>query len=72
MKWKNGDINVVKQTNIPKFSKTCNVGTPLRLFVKSFFDGVLVDMIVGQPSCTVIERKQTLVLKLLMKHFVYS
>ena len=46
MKWGNGDINVVEQANIPKFSKPDNLGTPLRLF-ESFFDDALVDMIVG-------------------------
>ena len=71
MKWENSDTNVVKQANIPKFSKLDKVGTPLRLF-ESLFDDALVGMIVGQPSCTVIQRKQTLVLKLLMKHFTYS
>ena len=45
MKWENRDINVVEETNIPKFSKPDDLGTPLRLF-ESFFD-VLVDMIVG-------------------------
>ena len=71
MKWRNGDINVVEQANIPKFSKPDNLGTPLRLF-ESFFDDALVDRLLVTPSCTVIERKQTLVLKLLMKHFAYS
>ena len=58
MKLENRDINVVEQANIPQFSKLDDVGTPLRLF-ESFFDDVLVDMIVGTPSCTVIERKHS-------------
>ena len=44
MKWKNGDINVIKQTNIPKFSTLHNVRTPCRRF-ESFFDDALVDTI---------------------------
>ena len=28
MKWKNRDINVVEQTNIPSFSKLGDIGTP--------------------------------------------
>ena len=46
MKWENRDINVVKQTGTPKFSKPDDIKTPLRLF-GSLFDDVLVDMIVG-------------------------
>ena len=46
MKWKNRDINIMKQANIPKFSKLDNIGTLLRLF-ESLFDDALVDMIVG-------------------------
>ena len=45
--------------------------TFLRL-LELFFDDVLVDMNVATPSCTVIESKQTLVLKLLIKKFTYS
>ena len=41
MKWRNCDINVLEQVNIPQF-----IGTPLRLF-ESFFVNMLVDMIVG-------------------------
>ena len=44
MKWKNGDINVIKQTSIPKFSTLDNVRTPRRLF-ELFFDDTLVDTI---------------------------
>ena len=61
MKWENRDNNVVEQTNIPKFSKLGDKGTPLRLF-KVFFDDVFM----------VIERKQTLDLNRLMKQFAYS
>ena len=46
MKWENLDINVVVQTNIPKFSKLSNIVTPLQL-LKLIFDDVLNDMIVG-------------------------
>ena len=46
MNWENRDINVVEQTNIPKFSKLDKIGTPVRLF-ESFFDDALVDMVVG-------------------------
>ena len=44
MKWRNGDINVIKQTNIPKFSTLDNVRNPRRL-LESFFDDALVDTI---------------------------
>ena len=63
MKWKNRDVIVAEQTNIPQFSKLDDIGTPLRLF-ESFFVDMLVDMILAAPSCAVIERKQTLVLKI--------
>ena len=63
MKWKNRDVIVAEQTNIPQFSKLDDIGTPLRLF-ESFFVDMLVDMILATPSCAVIERKQTLVLKI--------
>ena len=63
MKWKNRDVNVVEQANIPKFSKLDDIGTPLRFFESLFVD-VLADMILTTPSCAVIERKQTLVLKI--------
>ena len=46
MKWENRDINVVQRVNIPKFSKLDDFVTLLRL-LELFFDGVLVDMIVG-------------------------
>ena len=45
-KWKIRDINLAKQTNIPKFSKLDDIGTPLKLFELSF-DDALVDMIAG-------------------------
>ena len=64
-------MNVVEQGNIPKFSKPDDIVTPLRL-LEFLFDEVLFDLIVGYTSCTVMERKQTLVLKLLMKTFAYS
>ena len=48
-----------------------NIVTPLRL-LELLFDDVLADMIVGYTSCTVVERKQTLVLKSLMKKFANS
>ena len=63
MKWKNRDVIVAEQTNIPQFSKLDDIRTPLRLF-ESFFVDMLVDMILATPSCAVIERKQTLVLKI--------
>ena len=71
MKWENRDINVAEWANNSAFSKLDDIVTPLRL-LELFFDDVLVDMIVGYTSCTVIERKQTLVLKLIMKKFAYS
>ena len=71
MKWENRDINVAEWANNAAFSKLDDIVTPLRL-LELFFDDVLVDMIVGYTSCTVIERKQTLVLKLMMKKFAYS
>ena len=66
MKWTNHDINVVEWANIQKFSTLDDIVTPLRL-LELLFDNVLVDMIFGY-SCTVIERKQALVLKLLKKN----
>ena len=39
MTWRNCDINVLEQVNIPQF-----IGTPLRFF-ESFFVNMLVDMI---------------------------
>ena len=46
MKWKNRDINVVEQANIPKFSKLNDIVTLFRL-LELFFDNVLVYMIVA-------------------------
>ena len=69
MEWENYDINVIEQANIPKFSKLDDIVTPIRLF-ELFFDDALIGML-GTPSCTVRERKQTLVLKLLIKRFTY-
>ena len=66
----NHDIIVVERVSIPNFSKPGNIGTLLKLY-ESFFDDALVDIYLVTPSCTVIERKQTLVLKSLMKHFAY-
>ena len=66
MKWENRDANVVEEANIPKFSKLDNIGTSLRLF-ELFFVWVL-----ATSGFMVMERKQTLVSKLLMKHFAYS
>ena len=75
MKWKNRDINVVVLANIPKFSKLDDIGTPLTLF-DLFFDEQWLIWLLAAPSCTVIERKlerkQTLVFKLLMRYFAYS
>ena len=71
MKWENCDINVVKQANMPTFSKLDDIGTPLRFF-ELFFGDALVGMIVNwihTPSGTVVERKQTLVLKTYNKTF---
>ena len=62
MQWENRDIIVAERA---KFSKIDNIVPPLR-FLELFFDYVLVDMII------VIERKQTLFLKQLMKKFAYS
>ena len=45
-KWKNRDIIVVEQANIPHLSKLDDVRTPVGLF-KSFFVDVLIDMIIG-------------------------
>ena len=70
MMWANRDINVVECANIPKFSALEDIVTPLRLSELFFYD-VLVDMILATPSCAVIERKQAIVLKLLMKKFAY-
>ena len=42
----NRDINIVEQSNIPKFSKLDDTETPLRLF-ETFLHDVLVDMIAG-------------------------
>ena len=71
MKWETRDIDVVEWANTGKFSKLHNIVTPLKL-LELFFDDVLVDMVLVTPSCTAIDRKQTLVLKLLMKKFGYS
>ena len=46
MKWKNRDISVADQANIPKFSKLDDIGNPLRHF-ELFSDDALVDVIVG-------------------------
>ena len=46
MKSESRDINVVKQANIPQFSKLDDIGTPLTIF-ESFFVNVLVDTVVG-------------------------
>ena len=62
--WGNYDINVVAQVNIPKVSKLDDIVAPIRL-LELFFDDVT-------PSFTVTERKQTLVLKLLIEKFAYS
>ena len=67
MKWANRDINVVEWANIPKFTKLDNIVTPLRL-LELFFDDLLADLIVGYTKLY-SHRKQTLVLKLLMKKF---
>ena len=61
--WENRDFNAVEQANIPYFSELDNIGTFPRLF-ESFFVDVLVVWLLAKPSCTVIERKQTLVLKI--------
>ena len=58
MKWENRDIIVAKRENIPEFSKVDDIVTPLRL-LRLFFEDVIV-------------KKQTLVLKLLLKMFAYS
>ena len=46
MKGANGDINVVRWANIPKWSTLGDIVTPLRLLELSF-DDVLFDMIFG-------------------------
>ena len=69
MKGKNRDIIIAKQGNIPNFSKVDNIVTPLRL-LELFFDYVF-DMIFGNPKFYIIERKQALFLKLLLKLFAY-
>ena len=70
MKWEDPDINVVEQGNIPKFSKVDNIGAPLRLS-ELFYDNALIDMIVGYTMLYGHAEKQTLALKLLMRHFAY-
>ena len=66
------DIDVIEQTNTPKFSKLDDIVTPLRI-PELLFDDVLVDMTVG---CTKLyshkEKADILILKLLMKKFAYS
>ena len=44
MKWKNCDINVSQQANIPQFNRLDDIGTPLP---ELFFVNILIDMIVG-------------------------
>ena len=46
MKWENRHIALAERANIPKFSKLDDVVTSPRL-LETFFDHVLVDMIVG-------------------------
>ena len=46
MKWESCGINVVGCGNTSKLSKLDDIGTSARLF-EWFFDGALVDMIVG-------------------------
>ena len=46
MNWENCDINVVKQANMPTFSKLDDIGTSRRFF-ELFFGDALVDMIVN-------------------------
>ena len=63
MKGENRDINAVKRSNIPKFSKLDDIVTTLRL-LELFFVDVLVCMIIGYTK--------EYSLKLLMKKFAYS
>ena len=67
MKWENCDINVLKQANIPQFSKLDDIGTPFRLF-ESFFVDVLVDMIVGYTKLYGLREK----VDTSLEHFAYS
>ena len=67
MKGKNRDIIIAKQGNIPNFSKVDNIVTPLRL-LELFFDYAF-DTIFGYTKFYIIERKQALFLKLLLKLF---
>ena len=69
MKGKNCDIIIAKQGKIPNFSKVANIVTPLRL-LELFFDYVF-HMIFGYTRFYIIERKQALFLKLLLKVFAY-
>ena len=69
--WEDGDTNVVERGNIPTFSKLHDTLTSFS-FLESFFDGVLVDIVVGYNKFTIIEKKQILFSKLLMKKFTYS
>ena len=46
MRWENLDINAAEWAYIPQFSKLGDIVTPLRL-PESFFDDVLVNMIIG-------------------------
>ena len=55
MKWENRDTNVVEQANIPKFSKLEDIGTFSGF--ESFFDGVLVDVVVGYTKSYIHREK---------------
>ena len=70
MKWENRDANVVEWVNIPKFSVLDDFVTPLRL-LELFF--VTLRIIISWYDFwlhqVVESRKQSLILKLLMKKF---
>ena len=67
MKWENRNIHVVERANVPKLSKLSDIVTPIRFIKLSLIMYQLIWVLVT-PSCTVIKRKQTLLLKLLKKN----
>ena len=71
MNWENRNTNVVEWGNIPIFSKLHDTVTSVR-FLELFFDGALIDIIFGYTKFTIIDKKQILFSKLLMKKFAYS
>ena len=68
MKQQNRDINVMKEAQIPKFSKLDDMGILCRLF-ELFFDGALVDMIVGYTKLWNHREKADTCLEIINKTF---